>query len=272
VGVGLVAAFVLLASVAVGGKKADPPPLPVGAVVAGQESDRRKAAAFMHDDMAFPPFPVRARDAGWTARGLGGAGGTYCPSFSPHHPGLALLGTDMGAAFRSEDDGRHWELIHFRNGLRFMQFAAQPAYFPDRIYWNRGKSPVLRVSTDKGLNWPALGVSPWRKAEILALGALPGSPDVLLVGTAVDLWRTDTHAATWTKFCPGASVNCLCWRYGVWRSRRWSDPQPRPGPELGGGAGRARRRGNHGPDGRGGQWWIAFAACRQACRVAAFGG
>lgn len=202
-GVGMVAALVLLASVAVAGKKADPPPLPVGAVVAGQESDRGKAAAHMHDDMAFPPFPVRARDAGWTARGLGGAGGTYCPSFSPHHPGLALLGTDMGAAFRSEDDGRHWELIHFRNRLRFMQFAAQPAYFPDRIYWNRGKSPVLRVSMDKGLNWPALDVSPWRKAEILALGALPGSPDVLLVGTAVDLWRTDTHAATWTKVLDG---------------------------------------------------------------------
>ena len=195
--------FALFLSPALAGKKADLPPLSVGAVVAGQESDRKKAAAFMHDDMAFPPFPVRARDAGWTPRGLGGAGGTYCPSFSPFHPGLALLGTDMGAAFRSEDDGRHWELIHFRNGLRFMQFAAQPAYFPDRIYWNRGKSPVLRASTDQGLNWPALSVSPWRKAEILALAALPGTPDVLLVGTAEDLWRTDDHAATWTKVLAG---------------------------------------------------------------------
>lgn len=172
-------------------------PVPVGTVVRGEKNDPVTAPE------RFPALP-RGAEHGWSPLGLGGGGGTYNPSFSPFDPGLVLLGTDMGAAFRSENGGRSWELIHRGNGLFRMQFSTKPAYFRERIYWPRGRTHELRYSTDKGLNWHALEVVPWGKSKILSLCALPGAPDTLLVGTEDGLWLTDDHARNWRKVHGGS--------------------------------------------------------------------
>lgn len=166
--------------------------VPVGAVVRGETNDPATTPE------KFPRLP-RSSEAGWSPLGLGGGGGTYNPSFSPFDPGLVLLATDMGATFRSEDGGRNWEIIHRSNGLYRMQFSTEPGYFSQRIYWPRGSTHELRFSVDKGLNWYALEATPWGKSKIQALCALPGTPDVLLVGTEDGLWLTDDHAFTWRK-------------------------------------------------------------------------
>lgn len=131
-------------------------------------------------------------------RGIGGGGGMYVVSVSPYDEGLMFLVTDMGGAYRSENGGGRWELIHYTQGFRFMQFSAPPAYFKDRMYWHSGKS-LLRVSTDKGRSWSRVDSQPWEKSEIVHLSAIPGSADVLLVGTKGGLWRTDDGCATWKK-------------------------------------------------------------------------
>lgn len=164
----------------------------VGTVVQGEKEE-----PFTVPEKFTPP--PRSSEAGWLPVGLGGGGGTYNPSFSPFDPGLVLLATDMGAAFRSENGGRTWEIIHRSNGLYRMQFSTKPAFFRERIYWPRGRTHELRCSTDKGLNWFALEVTAWGKSKIQAVSALPGTPDVLLVGTEDGLWRTDDHAVTWRK-------------------------------------------------------------------------
>ena len=170
--------------------------VPVGSVVQGEKEDPFTAPE------KFPPRP-RSSDAGWSPLGLGGAGGTYNPSFSPFDPGLVLLATDMGAAFRSENGGRNWELIHRDNGLYRMHYSTKPAFFREKIYWPRGRTHELRYSTDKGLNWFALETTAWGKSKIQAVCALPGTPDALLVGTEDGLWRTDNHAVTWRKVNDG---------------------------------------------------------------------
>lgn len=134
----------------------------------------------------------------FSPRGIGGGGGMYVISVSPYDEGLMFLVTDMGAAYRSEDDGERWELIHYTQGFRFMQFSTPPVFFRDRIYWRSGKS-ALRVSVDQGRSWEKMEGQPWEKSEILHLSAISGSPDVLLVGTTAGLWRTDDGCATWEK-------------------------------------------------------------------------
>jgi photosystem II stability/assembly factor-like uncharacterized protein len=122
----------------------------------------------------------------------------YVICVSPYDEGLMFLVTDMGGAYRSENGGEQWELIHYSQGFRFMQFSTLPAFFKERIYWMAGKS-ALRVSTDKGRSWSRVAVMPWEKAEILHLTAVPGSRDVLLVSTTEGLWRTDDDCVTWKK-------------------------------------------------------------------------
>lgn len=134
----------------------------------------------------------------FSPRGIGGGGGMYVISFSPYDEGLMFLVTDMGGVYRSENGGEQWELVHYSQGFRFMQFSTLPAYFRDRMYWRSGKS-ALRVSADKGKAWSKVEEQPWEKSEILHLTAIPGSPDVLLVGTTGGLWRTDDGCATWKK-------------------------------------------------------------------------
>lgn len=174
------------------------------------ESGRKRGGAFWTTILtviAFlalsAPSSLAAVNTGLFApRGIGGGGGMYVVSVSPYDAGLMFLVTDMGGAYRSENGGEKWELIHYSQDFRFMQFSPPPAFFRDRIYWRSGKSG-LRVSTDKGRSWSRMAGLPWDKAEVLHLNAIPGSEDVLLVGTAEGLWRTGDACATWDRVLPG---------------------------------------------------------------------
>jgi photosystem II stability/assembly factor-like uncharacterized protein len=119
-----------------------------------------------------------------------------------------FLVTDMGGAYRSEDGGERWELIHYSQGFRFMQFSTPPVFFNDRIYWRSGKS-ALRVSMDKGCSWSKVTGMPWEKSDILNLTAVPGSPDVLLVSTTGGLWRTEDGCVTWKKVLEGQTTETV---------------------------------------------------------------
>lgn len=174
----------------------------VSPVLSPAEASSAGKLEAVSDPATVARLPLYAKN-GWSVLGLGGGGATFNPSFSPFVPGLVLLGTDMGVAFRSEDSGQHWELIHQENNLRFLQFATKPVYFAKRIYWQRGLSPMLVFSEDNGRNWEVVKDVPWQKAKILALAGVPGSHDVLLVGTEGGLWRTENHGQKWSKVADG---------------------------------------------------------------------
>lgn len=134
----------------------------------------------------------------FSVRGPGGAGGMYVPSFSPYQKDLILIGTDMGAGFRSTDSGASWEIIHRRNKTHYMQFSPKAVFFKDTIAWIF-QFRRLRLSSDQGVNWRQVKDVPWKKQKVLHLGALPGSPDVLLVSTKKSVWRSEDMGDSFTK-------------------------------------------------------------------------
>jgi photosystem II stability/assembly factor-like uncharacterized protein len=136
-------------------------------------------------------------------RGLGGGGGMYVPSVSPYDSGLMFLACDMGGTYRSEDGGRTWELIHFRE-MSGNHDSAFPAYFPAKVFWNRGAD--LRASADRGRTWRSVAADPpWGGQAITRLAAVPGTPDVLLVGTAGGLWRSEDDGRSFSLVIPDAT-------------------------------------------------------------------
>lgn len=153
-----------------------------------------------------------APGAVFASRGPGGGGGLYAPAISPYDAGLVLVATDMGGVFRSEDGGGTWSLIHFREGLRFLQVAPPPAFFPSSVAWVTSRFNVT-VSRDRGRTWKTLPVGPWKNSPIRHLAALPGAPDVLCVSTAAGVWRGESSAGGdfggWRKVIEGQTSELL---------------------------------------------------------------
>ena len=90
--------------------------------------------------------PNAATESAFKVRGIGGAGGMFVPSVSPYDDDFMMVACDMSGSYRSADGGKHWELIHYMQ-MNGNVNSARPAYFRDRIFWNRGTE--LRVSRAK---------------------------------------------------------------------------------------------------------------------------
>jgi photosystem II stability/assembly factor-like uncharacterized protein len=149
------------------------------------------------------PFTAEGDDV-FSARGIGGGGGMFVPSISPYDPDLMFVASDMGGTYCSTDGGQSWQLIHFME-MSDNAASTYPAFFPDKIFWHTGSS--LRVSHDNGQTWQEVKQIPWGKNDrIRHLTALPGKPDILLVGVDNALWLTKDNCAHWTMVIDDRTV------------------------------------------------------------------
>lgn len=143
-----------------------------------------------------------------------GAGG-FAPGivFSPIAPGLAYLRTDMGGAYRWEDQQGCWTPLQdgMADGNLFgIESIAPDPRDPDIVYmaagtYRREPAAILR-SADRGRSWSAHAV-PFRMGgnedgrglgERLAVD--PHRPNTLLFGSRHDgLQRSDDGGASWRK-------------------------------------------------------------------------
>ncbi|WP_353117859.1 hypothetical protein [Nitratidesulfovibrio sp.] len=190
---GAAAALALLAALLV------PLAQPEGAALAAEGAVRQPGGACPGTQRLFEPG------------GLGGAGGMYCPTISPHDPQLLFVASDMGGVFRSENGGKTWTMIHFREGLQFIQLAPPPVFFPDGMAWVTARNRVT-VSRDRGCTWRTRPAGPWKDKPIRHITALPGQPDVLLVATVDGVWRAEGTAGTgeaWQQVLHGKTVELL---------------------------------------------------------------
>lgn len=148
--------------------------------------------------LPWPGLPAaQAAEGLFYVRGLGGGGGMFCPSISPHDQNFIMLACDMGGTYRSTDGGKSWEMIHAAQGLVAMHKAPKPVYLEKRIYWINDQRKIC-FSDDRGITWTTLPPGPWTtvadlgwKNVIEFFTVLPGTPEVFLVSTLKGVWIGD---------------------------------------------------------------------------------
>ncbi len=132
----------------------------------------------------------------WESIGLSGGGGMFTPAISPHDPNLMLLNCDMGAAYRSTDGGRSWEMLHWKNLRSSTRF--RPVFHPtdpNLVYAADGVEGRLRLSRDRGATWedvfPELPPGP----RAMAMDA--DNPNLMLVGYDNGVFVTRDGGKRW---------------------------------------------------------------------------
>jgi hypothetical protein len=50
----------------------------------------------------------------WHPLGMGAGGAMFTPAISPADPKRILVSCDMSGVYRSDDGGKSWEMIHYR--------------------------------------------------------------------------------------------------------------------------------------------------------------
>lgn len=156
----------------------------------------------------------------WKALGLSGGGGTETPAISPHDPGLILINCDMSGAYRTEDGGRSWSLIHWREltGCPFCAPAFHPSD-PDTVFAAYSYAAQLRVSRDRGRTWRPAGRGLPDGLRLIAID--PDRPLRMLAGTGRALFRSEDGGLTWSP-CLGFAGETL----GVVFDRTAPDDRP----------------------------------------------
>lgn len=129
----------------------------------------------------------------WTPRGVGGGGGMFAPSFSPHDTVTAFLAVDMSPVLRTTDGFASWTTIDFDQlqgkQLTEVQFTSTPGVlYATEQRRTAAETTLVRPlkSTSNGdawspfTNWPA----PLRG---ISVHATPLRDDTFLVCTGGDL-------------------------------------------------------------------------------------
>jgi photosystem II stability/assembly factor-like uncharacterized protein len=159
------------------------------------------ASAALCREAASADTPAQARPAQpspeLTVTGIGGAGGMFTPAVSPVDPKIMFISCDMGGTYRSEDGGKSWTMLHWRELSNSLE--CRPAFVGRSIYWVSGNT--LKASHDGGRTWSAVveGKSPWQGQRLQCLAGIEsGQNTVLLVGTDAGLWRSADLGRHWS--------------------------------------------------------------------------
>lgn len=163
--------------------------------------------------------------------GLGGGGGLFTPSASPHDPSLMFVACDMSGLYRSEDAGHTWRMLDKRQmrSCISMGVVFHPTD-PETCYgWGCGE---LRVSHDRGLAWQRLSSdAPWGGEPLTSLCVCRSDASLMLAAGGGGVYASADAGATWSAAAgisgrpsgvcvlPGGPVCVASTNQGVWRSK-----------------------------------------------------
>jgi len=136
----------------------------------------------------------------WQGMGLSGGGAMFTPAISPLDPNLMMLNCDMSCAFRTDDGGRNWEMIHHHYLIASTQ--CRPVFHPtdpNTVFAVNGYGGELRVSHDRGVTWRP--VSDALPRGVLRIAIDPAGGDLMLVGCYRGDLSSVSHDAgkTWAR-------------------------------------------------------------------------
>ena len=155
----------------------------------GRPDQATTPAQLNHD-----PVAMRTPQS-WESLGLSGGGAMFTPSISPVDPKLMLLNCDMSGVYRSNDGGKRWELIHYRQLTG--STSVRPVWHPtdSNVAFAAGsRRGPLRVTRDQGKTWSEVPGSP---SAISAIGIDPGRPELMLVGGRRNIFRSTDGGKSW---------------------------------------------------------------------------
>jgi hypothetical protein len=128
----------------------------------------------------------------WESRGIGGGGAFYSPTISPFDGEIIYLATDMSATFRTDDFGRSWTTLDFREIQGGVNSHIRFTHDPDVVYAiNRAEDSGTPVrSNDGGETWMPLPSDP-TYGEAFSLFADPNSTERILLSGWDELHLSD---------------------------------------------------------------------------------
>lgn len=154
--------------------------------------------------------PAQTGEKRFEPVGLGGGGGLYTPTGSPHDLRLLYVSCDMGGFYVSEDSGAHWRMtdkLQMRGST-----SCRPAFSPieaNTVYMPYPNYQQLRVSRDKGKTWEVLcDKVPWGSGRVNAINIDPDSPALMFVATADGLYRSSDGGKSFVK-CEGVTGSVI---------------------------------------------------------------
>ena len=118
----------------------------------------------------------------WEPVGIGGGGGVFTPSISPHDERLMFVACDMGGWYRSTDGGNHWRMCDGHQ-IRKVNFPA--VFHPtDANVIYAGTRGGIKRSRDRGETWEhVVGKFVPRNPDMVrAIAIDPAKPEVILAG------------------------------------------------------------------------------------------
>ncbi len=139
--------------------------------------------------------------------GVGGGGGMYEPSISPHDSDHIWLSCDMGGMYRTLDGGDSWELIHMDQLTSTTKSDIQFTSDPNIMYvisrsleminnqLNRG---ILSKSIDGGNTWFKVS-EPTTAAGVHDALADPNDTERVLINDWKNLYFSNDGGTTWTN-------------------------------------------------------------------------
>lgn len=159
--------------------------------------------------------PVPAEAYQWSNVAIGGGGYVTGLVIHPTVPGLMYARTDVGGAYRWNEEARHWEPITESFTVERLHFfgvdgiALDPAN-PDVVYiavgFGKDRSGDVLKSTDRGRTWKSTGLKRrfWGNGAYRSVGEClqvdPTNSRVVYCGTRQEgLWRSDDAGGNWRK-------------------------------------------------------------------------
>lgn len=132
--------------------------------------------------------------------GMGGAGGIFEPGASPVDPQFLLCTSDMGGCYRSDDGGKSWRMIHYKQ-ISSAQ-GCKPCFHPKNVNIVVWKD---RITYDKGRTWQPLakGNPPWGNA-VTHVALSGGEVPAVYVGNEAGLWGSLDGCKSWKSMVKGA--------------------------------------------------------------------
>ncbi len=172
-------------------------------------------ALFPSPNREGPPASQRYE---WRNVVVNGGGFVTGIEFSPAQPGLAYARTDIGGAYRWDDEEERWVPLTDWLGWEDWNLYGIESVAPDPVDANRvylaagsytssvgGRAAILR-SSDQGRSWERtdlpfkLGANEDGRSMGERLAVVPDDNRILYLGTRNDgLWRSDDYGATWSR-------------------------------------------------------------------------